>query len=300
IAQSQNIGYIIPVPIIFHFLDDIDIHSCYTGFPRLAFDWTPMENKSIREYFAIPPNKHGILVNGIERACLISQVLRKNDVITSIDGIPLGDDGTIHFRRGERISFRYIEKSKFIDEEISLSVIRDNRELTITCSLDSNPTTVPYHLHDQLPQYIIYAGIVFTPLTRSYLKAYATSEWYRCAFAFGITNLIDYVLNRTLLKQEKDEQIIILSQILVDTINNGYTSSCHNKRLFKVNNVEIKTMKQMNEVLEGLLANDLVEYIRFELENDGLIVISKAEAKQANERILKQNNIVYEKSKDLI
>ena len=44
-----------------------------------------------------------------------------------IDGTPIADDGTVHFRRGERLSFRYLEKLKFVDDTVTFTIIRQGK-----------------------------------------------------------------------------------------------------------------------------------------------------------------------------
>ncbi|CAF0726582.1 unnamed protein product [Adineta steineri] len=193
-SQAQSIGYIIPVSVIKHVLDDIELHNKYTAFPRMRFYYQPMENLSYREYLKLNKDQHGILVTSVEPACVLSKVLKKDDVITAIDNVPIADDGTIYFRRGERLNFKYLEKLKFVDDTITFTIIRQGRELTLTSPLDNNPTLVPLHCHDKHPEYLIYAGIVFTVLTRFYLYEFGKCDWHHKA----PTNLINLALHSRL------------------------------------------------------------------------------------------------------
>jgi type II secretory ATPase GspE/PulE/Tfp pilus assembly ATPase PilB-like protein len=53
-------------------------------------------------------------------------VLKKDDVILSIAGSPIGNDGTIPFRDGgERVSFRYAILSKFEGEVVAMQILRN-------------------------------------------------------------------------------------------------------------------------------------------------------------------------------
>jgi len=51
--DADNIGYIIPVPIIDHFLSDINLHGRYTGFCRLGVSWQTTENEALRQYLKL-------------------------------------------------------------------------------------------------------------------------------------------------------------------------------------------------------------------------------------------------------
>ncbi|UJR17268.1 hypothetical protein I4U23_004163 [Adineta vaga] len=294
-AQAQLIGYIVPVVVIQHVLDDIELHNKYTAFPIMKFYYQHMENTSYREYLKLTDDQHGILVTSIEKACILSKVLQEDDVITAIDNVPIADDGTIYFRRGERLSFRYIEKLKFVDDIITLKVIRQGKELTLTSSLDKIPTLVPLHLHDKKPEYLIYAGIVFTVLSRFYLYEFGKRDWHRKA----PTNLVNLALRSHL--EELNQQIVFISQILIDDVNYGITSDVTNNILKSVNGIPIENIKHLAVLIDQLsnTSDDDDAYVRFEIEDKKFIVISCKRAKQSEGRILKQNSIAQPRSEHL-
>ncbi|CAF4346008.1 unnamed protein product, partial [Rotaria magnacalcarata] len=55
------------------------------------------------------------------------------------------------------------------------------KQLILTSRLDNNQELVPSHSHDKCPEYLIYAGIVFTVLTRFYLYEWGKRDWYEKA-----------------------------------------------------------------------------------------------------------------------
>ncbi|CAF1152056.1 unnamed protein product [Rotaria sordida] len=292
-SQAQSIGYIVPVSVIKHVLDDIELHNRYTAFPIMGFQYQPMENTSYREYLKLNDDQHGILVTSVEQACVLNKVLKEDDVITAIDNVPIADDGTIYFRRGERLNFRYLEKLKFVDDTVTFKIIRQGKELILTSPLDNNPSLVPLHSHDKNPEYLIYAGIVFTVLSRFYLYEWGRREWRQKA----PTNLINIALYGEL--QELNQQIVIINQILVDDVNHGIYSDFGNSVLETVNGIKIKNIKHLAELIDKISNNEDNGYIRFEIENKKFIVISCKQAKQSEARILKQNSIAQPRSENL-
>jgi hypothetical protein len=46
--DAENIGYIIPTPVIHHFTTDYERNGAYTGFPCLGVEWQKMENPDLR------------------------------------------------------------------------------------------------------------------------------------------------------------------------------------------------------------------------------------------------------------
>ncbi|CAF5147356.1 unnamed protein product, partial [Rotaria sp. Silwood1] len=61
-AQAQSVGYIVPVSVIQHVLDDIELHNKYTAFPIMRFYCQSMENTSYREYLKLNDDQNGIVV----------------------------------------------------------------------------------------------------------------------------------------------------------------------------------------------------------------------------------------------
>ncbi|CAF1129412.1 unnamed protein product [Rotaria sp. Silwood1] len=292
-TQAQSIGYIIPVLVIKHVLDDIELHNKYTAFPIMRFYYQPMENTSYREYLKLNDDQHGILVTSVEKACVLSKILQQDDVITAIDNVPIADDGTIYFRRGERLNFKYLEKLKFVDDTVTFTIIRQGKEITLTSPLDNNQKLVPLHSHDKHPEYLIYAGIVFTVLSRFYLYEYSKREWNQKA----PKNLVNLALHGHL--QELNQQIVFINQILVDDVNHGISSDFANSVLETVNGIKIQNIKHLAELIDKISNNEDDCYIRFEMENQKFIVISCKRARESEARILKQNSIAQSRSEHL-
>lgn len=92
--------------ILRHFLQDIERHGGYTGFCSLGVKFQPMESPSLRSYKQLPDGRSGILVTKVDPLAPANDVLRRGDVLMAVDGIDLANDGTIPFRKGERVEVR--------------------------------------------------------------------------------------------------------------------------------------------------------------------------------------------------
>ena len=163
----------------------------------------------------------------------------------------------------------------------------------MTSSLDNNPALVPFHSHDKRPEYLIYAGIVFTVLTGFYLYEWGTDQWYGKA----PKHLVSLACNGEL--YELNQQIVIINQILIDDVNYGIDSDVIDSVLKTVNGIKIKNIKHLAELIDEISNNEDDCYIRFETEFKNFIVISCKEAKQSEARILKQNSIAQARSENL-
>lgn len=47
-GEAENIGWIIPTPVINHFLKDFITNGAFTGFPSLGIKWQRMESACLR------------------------------------------------------------------------------------------------------------------------------------------------------------------------------------------------------------------------------------------------------------
>lgn len=47
--DAENIGYIIPPPVIEHFITDFQRNACFTAFPSLGIEWQKLENPGMRK-----------------------------------------------------------------------------------------------------------------------------------------------------------------------------------------------------------------------------------------------------------
>jgi len=252
-----------------------------------------MENESLRKAFRMSDDKHGVLISSVEPLDNAYGILQRDDVLLSIDDTDIADDGTVFFRRGERVSFRYIESTKFVGEQMSMKVLRNGKEIDLKLTLEARKALCPLHLHDQLPSYYVHAGLTFTVLSRSYLYHEWGKEWHKKAPVELVEHAYYGILER------EDQQVVILSQILVDDINTGYQSTFHNLRVERVNGIKISNLKQIVEIVESAERNNEL-FLRFDLDRDKIICLETDAARSATSRILKQNNISSAKSIDLM
>jgi len=291
LTQAQNIGYVIPVPVIKHFLEDIERHGKYTGFPGLGITWQATENESLRKFYKIPPDVHGVLVIFVQPLSDASRVLRKGDVITAIDGVELGDDGTYLFRRGERISLRHLTAQKFLGDECELTIWRDGGPMKVTMKLGPRISLVPLHLYDQLPSYFVHAGLVFTVLSRSYLYSEWGKDWAKKAPIKFVDLAFDGV------KEFPDQEVVILTHVLVDDVTIGYQNMYH-LVVEELNGVKIRNLRHLVQLVEEA-SQQPNGFLDFRLEGHRQIVLDCKLAEECTPRILAQNGIAYAKSPDL-
>lgn len=94
---SSSVGifsYIIPVPVIKHFIAGVEESGKYVGFCSLGLSCQPIENVQLRNHFRMRPEMTGVLVSKINPLSDAYKVLKKDDIILVFDGVPVANDGT--------------------------------------------------------------------------------------------------------------------------------------------------------------------------------------------------------------
>ncbi|KAG2719009.1 hypothetical protein I3843_03G238000 [Carya illinoinensis] len=288
LSGAENIGYIIPVPVIKHFLSGVEQSGKYVGFCSLGLLCQPTENIQLRNHFKMRPEMTGVLVSKINPLSDAYKILKKDDIILAFDGVPIANDGTVPFRNRERITFDYLVSMKKPDETAAVKVLRDGEESEFSITLRPLQPLVPVHQFDKLPSYYIFAGLVFVPLTQPYLHEYG-EDWYNTS----PRRLCERALRE--LPKKAGEQLVILSQVLMDDINAGYERLAE-LQVKKVNGVEIENLKHLCRLVDSCSE----ESVRLDLDDERVIVLNYQLAKIATSSILKRHRIPSSKSSDLI
>jgi hypothetical protein len=73
----ENIGYVIPTPVIYHFLTDFERNSQYTGFPALGIQWQRMESPALRQSLGLKKGQKGVLIRRLEPTSFAYSVLKE-------------------------------------------------------------------------------------------------------------------------------------------------------------------------------------------------------------------------------
>uniref|UniRef100_J3M784 Protease Do-like PDZ domain-containing protein n=1 Tax=Oryza brachyantha TaxID=4533 RepID=J3M784_ORYBR len=288
LSGAENIGYIIPVPVIKRFISGVEESGKYSGFCTLGISCQATENIQLRECFGMRPDLTGVLVSRINPLSDAHRVLKKDDILLEFDGVPIANDGTVPFRNRERITFDHLVSMKKPGEKAVLKVLRDGNEHELNVTVRPLQPLVPVHQFDQLPSYYIFAGFVFIPLTQPYLHEFG-EDWYNNS----PRRLCERALRE--LPKKAGEQLVILSQVLMDDINVGYERLAE-LQVKKVNGIEVENLKHLCSLVEGCTEENL----RFDLDDERVIVLKYKNAKLATSRILKRHRIPSAISSDLV
>ena len=287
--DAKNIGYMVPTPIVDHFLTDIK-DGKYDGIPNLGIAWQDTENPDIRREYGMTAQQTGVLVYKIYPDSPTKGILETEDIILSIDGKTVENDGTIEFREGERTSFNHLIQNKYINDTVEFDVLRKNKITTLRVKLFKPPKPlrlVPYEQYDVAPTYYILGGLVFQPLTVNFLKLWG-DKWYHEASK----NLLNqYYYGQP---SEDKREIVILSKVLADEINVGY-HNVHDKIVHYVNDKRIANMNDLVNAFESYRG----KYHVILDEMGYRIVLEKKKVDDNGQKILQKYGINSNRSRDL-
>jgi hypothetical protein len=130
---AQNVGYMIPVPVIKRFLKDIE-DGRYDHYVDLAASDFPIENPAQAKALGINGDGVGVMVADVEPAGSVGEILKIGDVILSIDDNPVINNGLVRFE-GELMDMNEIVERKFAGDTIKLKptcVTARKQESTVT------------------------------------------------------------------------------------------------------------------------------------------------------------------------
>jgi len=134
----ENVGYIIPPPVIKQFLKDTG-DGIMDGVPALGIKFQAMGNPQLREKYQMQEDMTGQLVtiNSMNSEDDINSI-KTNDVILEVNGVSVANDGTIPFVSGDRIQFLTLIKQMQIGEIVPIRLLRNGEEILIKYQITYN------------------------------------------------------------------------------------------------------------------------------------------------------------------
>ena len=284
---AENIGYAVPVPIIRRFLRDIK-DGAYGGIPDMGIVTQPLENESLRRLCGMRPGQQGVLIDQIQWDSSAWGALLEGDILTSLDGVPIANDGTFLFERDMRLSFSHLVTMHLVGETVQVEIRRHGKPMNLAIRMKAREELVPGPLYDIKPTYFIYAGLVFTVVTRNYIGVWNTND-----IPVSLLNLQDYGQPASVRRQA-----VVLSYVLPHDINRGY-QDLRGVLIDSVNGRKVSAMRDLVEALHH--PTDGFQVIRTDPLTDSqqMIVLDGTRAEAANKEILHRRGIKSDRSEDL-
>jgi S1-C subfamily serine protease len=278
---AQGVAYMIPTPVINRFLKDVE-DGRYDRYVDLGVTYSKLQNPAQRRFLGLQDDDRGVLVNTVIAAGASAKALRSGDVLLAIDDHPIASDSFVELE-GTRVEMPEVVERKFKGDTVKLDILRDKQPMTVHIELGPLwPYLMQGRAYDVQPRYIVYAGLLFQPLSLDIVQAYQPQD-------LRLRHYFDYYVAEQIYLEHPE--LIVLTNILPDPINT-YHSPYRGGIVNTVNDVKIKTLDDLAQALAEPAERFVIRMI-----GDGPpLVIDRAEADAARERIKKRYNVLKEQN----
>ena len=275
----ENMGFFIPIPIVRHFLENVK-DARYDGFPDSGLETMPLLSPAYRRERGLPAGRGGVVVDRVAPGGTFDGVLQPGDVLLSVTGSPIADDGTI--RVGDaRLTFEHAVDMMQVGQAVPVTVWRDGRERSLRASArriaryDRNRNR-----YGVAPDYVVYAGLVFMRLEVELLKTLGRA-WPQAADR----DLIWHQLFREAERPEEAErEVIVLTRVLRHAVNSQISVNPP-LAVERINGRAVRSLADVGAAFET--NRERFHIIEFERDG-GIEALDREKADAAQTEILKQ------------
>jgi S1-C subfamily serine protease len=283
---AENMGFFIPIPIVRHFLTNLR-DGRYDGFPDTGLETTPLISPAYRAERGLPNGRSGVVVDRVAPGGTFDGVLKPGDVLLSVEGQPVADDGTI--RVGDsRVTFEHAVDMLQVGAPARVTAWRDGREQALAAPArriaryDRNRNR-----YGIAPDYFVYAGLVFMRLEQELLNTFGRS-WAQSANRDLVWHQLFREAERP---EEADREVIVLTRVLRHAVNSQMSLNLP----APVERINGRTIRSLEDVVAALGENH-GKFHMIELEGDaGIEAIDRERANAAQAEILRQYAIPHDR-----
>lgn len=278
-SVAQNVGYIIPVPVIQRLLKDVE-DGRYDHYVDLAITDFPVENLAQKKALSLGGDGVGVMIADVEPAGCAAGVLQRGDVLLSMDGNPVLNNGLIRFE-GELMDMNEVVERKFAGDTLKLSLMRDGKKAEKEIKLTRfSPYVRLGSTYNQRPRYLVYAGLVFQPLDRNLMDAHQVRD--------PVANYLfdNYLTDKIYVERPEP---VMLTTVLSDEVNT-YFAAYAQSIIDEINGVKIRNLQDVAETLKKEDARKDFIVIKL-IEKGRPLVLRRDLAEAAHPRIMKTYGI---------
>jgi S1-C subfamily serine protease len=292
----EKAGYVIPVPVIRHFLEDLE-NGRLDGVPDLGVYVQKLENAALREYYGLTGEQTGVRVSRVLHGSSADGVLQVDDVLTAIDSVPVASDGTVPLRDHERVHFSHLIDGHQVGDVASIDLIRAGKPHAVSLPLRRYVAMVAPPTYPTRPGYFIFAGLVFIVLSSELLGDW---EWAEKHHRFGY-------FKHEMFPTEARREIVLIGQVLAHEINLGYHQVV-GAMVERINGIPISALRDVPgafatprdgfHVIETDYHGPRTASSDYHSAHGTRIVFRASEATQATAEILVQHGVARDRALD--
>ena len=293
-AALQNTGYFIPVVLVERFLKDV-ADGNYDGIPGMGVVWQKLENPALRAQLGLKSARGGVMITKVIPGSGAEGVLKEDDVLLSVDAVPVAENGTVPFDDGERVDLAHLVSLHQMSQTAKVGVWRDGKTLALSVPLRDIPDLVPGPEYDKRPSYFVFAGLVFQNLNANFMRLFEASAPVQMRWLAELG-----------LPSPERSQVVFINVVLPHQVNVGY-HKMGQAVVTQVNGQAIGCLKDVVKAVKSPLktAQGTFQVIKLDHwagspDNRGSeIVLDAAASEKANAEILKAFGIPSDRSDDL-
>lgn len=287
LVLADGLNYVIPIPVIKHFLKDVFSPGGYKGFPSIAMDLQSIVGDEARKYFMLPPNTNGTRITDIDPLSTAFGKLKVDDIIIAIDGRAVSEDEKIQMPGiDDPIDLNYAWLSKFVGDSVNITVLRkhptgkylEQKQFDIALAARAGQTKkVKGVEYDKFPTFLIADLVAFQPLSSNMIETEDGKELITFHTADD-----KYLQDVPCINA--DDQLIRITCIFKSDGTYG-AHDVENKFIDTVNNIKVNNMKELIRALRCPINGQTVIMLR----NKEILVVKKLSDKELVQTLAKRN-----------
>ncbi len=281
LQQANSTGYVIPMPVIRHFLKDVE-DGHYDGYVEMGAQFQPLENKAMRRYYGLQDNALGCLVADLVKGGACDSALRVGDVVLAVNGLPVDASAMIELE-GVRVRLEELAERAFAGDKMHFTILRQGDVMQTEATMAPLPSVrLLSRQYDEQPRYVVFGGLVFQPLN------YNVVQEHQVPSAHVMVELDRFTRGG---ESSFKEDLVLLTRSLPDEVNARFsdTGRCI---VTRVNGVEVRGLAHLHSLLYPADGQPRPEYTVIELADAARpLVIDNAAVDAANARIAERYNI---------
>ncbi len=290
-SVKSNTCQTIPSHVIQIFLDNYRAKKS-VSFASLEIKTKALNSENLRKALLADKIAGGVRVYHIEEISPFFNQLKVNDILYKVFSYPIDQKGYVSHPLYGKVKYQAIV-AEHTASELTVEVLREGKTLTFRgqkTPFRSNDTLIPYYRIAKKEPHIILGGLVFQELTYEYLKTWG-KNWINKAPSY--LGIIWKLQNH---KEKKQRRVIILSQVLPDTINNGY-QNIHNALIAKVNDQKIDSLDDLKAAFDKPIHKRGNRYQVIDLRyGDGTFILSHNKIEESHKRLAQKYKITSPQS----
>lgn len=282
IPGLENAGFFIPPPIIDHFLKDI-ADGTYDGFPQIGISLASLQSAAYRRFLKLPDNDQGARIDHLIPFSPAKGILQEDDVLLQVGKYQVGSDGTIVYE-GNRLQAWVAISEVQSGEQLGFKIWRGGELLEISPKVKALRSDMAEgNQFDVLPRYYVYGGLVFTPLSRDYLRSLEQGR----SDSSSAKLLYELYYHKSEDPEHARPEPVVLATILPHSVNAGF--EVRGRALVgRINGRRIDRLEDVPAAFEKSdRAQDLVEFF----PEPHMEALERAEVARAQAEILKTYSV---------